>query len=73
MSFLFTQGITKTASYATYPPLCVIERIPIAQIEKTCMWKATLSDMSAYTFLHSEPAAEKHPNQYYLVLRPPLA
>ena len=37
------------------------------------MWKAILSDMSAYTFLHSEPAAEMHPNQYYLVLRPPLA
>ena len=37
------------------------------------MWKAILSDMSAYTFLHSEPAAEMHPNQYYLVLRPALA
>ena len=37
------------------------------------MWKAILSAMSAYTFLHSEPAAELHPHQYYLVLRPPLA
>ena len=36
------------------------------------MWKAILSDMSEYTFLHSEPAAEIHPNQYYLVIRPPL-
>ena len=35
--------------------------------------KAILSDMSENTFLHSEPAAEMHPNQYYLVLRPPLA
>ena len=37
------------------------------------MWKAILSDMSEYTFLHSEPAAEMHPNQYYLVIRPPLS
>ena len=35
--------------------------------------KAILSEMSAYTFLHSEPAAEMHPNQYNLVLRPSLA